>query len=243
MYCYHLYRVLPLSGAGQCCPNMPIMTLPACISPHRTQVFHLVITSSLIHASDWLMITTLTSDWLIAQDMIRRPIAGYLNQIADNWCRCRVSRSVWWLWWWLWSHQGAVPAPGPSWSSYSWDLLHQDEGFAESWRRKIKLVLLSLPLCMTHSRSLFSWKQFVLCSILQCCSLCRMLHRKWLMAGWRLFTLRMRPADQLLSPGRAIKPQQCHGVKRLIKVTILQRRSSHSHWILHGAVSPQIIRR
>ena len=117
MYCYHLSRILPLSGAGQCCPNMPIMTLPACISPHRTQVFHLVITPSLIHASDWLLITTLTSDWLIAQDMIRRPIAGYLNQIADNWCR--VSRSVWWLWWWLWSHQGPVPAPGPSWSSYS----------------------------------------------------------------------------------------------------------------------------
>ena len=142
MYCYRLSWILPLSGAGQCCPNMPIMTLPACISPHRTQVFHLVITSSLIHGSDWLLITTLTSDWLIAQDMIRRPIAGYLNQTTDNWCRCRVSWSVWWVWWWLWSHQGPVPPPGPSWSSYSWDLLHQDEGFAESWRRKIKLVTL-----------------------------------------------------------------------------------------------------
>ena len=84
MYCYHLSWILPLSGAGQCCPNMPIMTLSACISPHRTQVFHLVTTSSLILASDWLLIITLTSDWLIVQDMIRSPIAGYLNQIADN---------------------------------------------------------------------------------------------------------------------------------------------------------------
>ena len=194
MYCYRLSWILPLSGAGQCCPNMPIMTLPACISPHRTQVFHLVITSSLIHGSDWLLITTLTSDWLIAQDMIRRPIAGYLNQIADNWCRCRVSWSVWWVWWWLWSHQGPVPAPGPSCSSFSWDLHHQDEEFAESWRRKINLVALLANLHDSLQVFVLLETICVVQPILQCCSLCRMLHRKWLMAGWRLFTIRMRPA-------------------------------------------------
>lgn len=218
MYCYHLSWILPLSGAGQCCPNMPIMTLSACISPHRTQVFHLVTTSSLIHASDWLLIITLTSDWLIAQDMIRSPIAGYLNQIADNWCRCRVSRSVSWLWWWLWSHQGPVPAPGHHDHHIHEICIIRMNNLQKAERGKL-IELLSSPLCMTHSWSLFSWKQFVLCS--SCCSAAVSAGcctgNGWWLGGDCL------PSewDQLLSPGRDIKPQQCHGVKRLMKVTIL----------------------
>ena len=61
MYCYHLSRILPCQGRASVCPNMPIMAyhgLTKCISRHRTQVFHLVTTSSLIQASD-----RLPSDW------------------------------------------------------------------------------------------------------------------------------------------------------------------------------------
>ena len=125
------------------------------------------------------------------------------------------------------------PGPRASWSSYSWGLHHQDEQFAESWRWKINFVALLAPLHDSLLETIC-----VVQLMLQCCSLCRMLHRKWLMAGWRLFTLRMRSA--VVTRSRH-KPQQCHGVKRLMKVTILQWRSSHSHWILHGAVSLQII--
>ena len=104
------------------------------------------------------------------------------------------------------------PGPRASWSSYSWGLHHQDEQFAESWTRKINIVAL---LASLHDSLLVFVLLETICVVqlmLQCCSLCRMLHRKWLMAGWRLFTLRMRSAVVTRSRHKTSAMSRCQKI-------------------------------
>ena len=164
----------PCQGRASVCPNMPIMALTACISRHQSiPSCHNIFTDTRL----WSQLCL-----LIGSD------SGYLNQIADNWCRCQVTRPGSSLRGWLWSHQGPDPAPGRS--SYSWDQHHQDF-------QRILISWLSFPFNMTHSlhsslRSLINSVLRPIPAVLQ--THCRMLQRKWLMAGWRLFTFRMRAA-------------------------------------------------
>ena len=179
MYCYHLSRILPCQGRASVCPNMPIMAyhgLTKCISRHRTQVFHLVTTY--LHCYKPLI-------WLA------RPWSPqYLNQIADNWCRCEVTRRGSWLWGWIWSHEAPGPVPGRSW--YSWVQHHIIR------IRHLQKVEEETSRCFPPCSA---WLTPGLCSPVCCAahpaalqSLCRMLQRKWLLAGRQLFTFTMRAA-------------------------------------------------